>query len=116
MAKGHKAMLGVTVEPDLIKELDMFGGKVPRYRVVERALNQYLSAYTTIKNLQGPRIAPPTAHAATEVTPTTTTTATTDTGTPAADNFLSNMTTDEAPHLRGGVAADVNRKKVNSIV
>ena len=35
-------MLGVTVSPELIKQVDEFRGEVPRSRIVERALKQFL--------------------------------------------------------------------------
>jgi len=40
--KGNKDVLGVTVQPQLIKELDAYRGLVPRSRIVEKALNECL--------------------------------------------------------------------------
>ncbi|MDQ4067179.1 MAG: hypothetical protein M3114_06290 [Thermoproteota archaeon] len=40
--KAIKYMLGVTVHPELVKELDECGGEVPQSRVVEGALSQFL--------------------------------------------------------------------------
>jgi hypothetical protein len=42
MGKTQKAMLGASVQPKLIKELDELRGEVPRSRHVEKALNLYL--------------------------------------------------------------------------
>jgi len=105
------AFLGAFVQPETLKQLDAFRGEVPRSRVIERAVNQYLQASS--KKLQGPQISTPAAQAApTTITPTNPT----HTGTPTADR-LSNMTTDDGARRLGGVeAVDVNRKKVNSFV
>ena len=68
-------MLGVTVNSELIKEIDEFRGEVPRSRVVERALNQYLERVrlTESKNLEGLKGSTPAAQPApTPTTPTTT--------------------------------------------
>jgi hypothetical protein len=43
MSKGHKYTLGATVEPKLVQEIDAIRGEVPRSRVIERALNEYLA-------------------------------------------------------------------------
>jgi metal-responsive CopG/Arc/MetJ family transcriptional regulator len=53
MAKGHKILLGATVDPQLIKELDALRGEVPRSRIVERVLNQYLQSVMNEKKLRG---------------------------------------------------------------
>jgi metal-responsive CopG/Arc/MetJ family transcriptional regulator len=69
--RGYKTMLGVSVKPEIVKALDEFRGEVPRSRVVERALNEYLSANTiTRKNLQGSRIGTPASQAEATTTPT----------------------------------------------
>jgi len=47
----QKYMLGASVEPELVKQIDALRGEVPRSRVVERALNHYLEEQER-KNLQ----------------------------------------------------------------
>ncbi len=70
-SKGQKCVFGVSVDPKLIEELDAFRGEVPRSRVVERALNQFLEANVK-NNLQGPQVSTPVAQAAETATTTTT--------------------------------------------
>jgi hypothetical protein len=48
MAKGHKVQLAVTVEPELVKQLDSLRHEdVPRSRQVERVLTQYVISMKT---------------------------------------------------------------------
>jgi hypothetical protein len=47
MSKGLKFTLGSTIDPDVIRQIDAVRGEVPRSRVVERALKQYLVQITT---------------------------------------------------------------------
>jgi metal-responsive CopG/Arc/MetJ family transcriptional regulator len=49
--KGQKYMLGVTVEPKLVKEIDELRGEIPRSRVVERALNQFIERWKAKENV-----------------------------------------------------------------
>jgi metal-responsive CopG/Arc/MetJ family transcriptional regulator len=102
MVKGLKFMLGATVSPELVREIDAFRGEVPRSRVVERALKQYLQSVST-KNLQSPQ-AIGTRVGSTAITTTTPEHA----GTPAADN-LSNMATHGGSQRYSG-DADANDK------
>ena len=44
-------MLGVTVEPKLVKEIDELRGEIPRSRVVERALNQFIERWKAKENV-----------------------------------------------------------------
>jgi hypothetical protein len=39
----NKLNLGATVQPELVKALDEFRGEVPRSRVVEKALTEFLA-------------------------------------------------------------------------
>ena len=40
--KGYKYYLGATVDPETVKRIDRMRGEIPRSRVVERALLQFL--------------------------------------------------------------------------
>ena len=40
--RGYKYYLNATVEPETIKKIDAFRGMIPRSRIVNKALNQYL--------------------------------------------------------------------------
>ena len=41
-ARGNWAFLGTSIKVGTIRELDRFRGEIPRSRIVERALNQFL--------------------------------------------------------------------------
>jgi hypothetical protein len=69
MAKGHKILLGATVEPQLIKELDALRGEVPRSRLVERALNWYLKELERNGKLQGWKVGRHSSHVAESTQP-----------------------------------------------
>jgi hypothetical protein len=45
--KGDWVFLGASINPKTMRELERFRGEVPRSRVVERALRQYLERETT---------------------------------------------------------------------
>ena len=115
--KGQKYILSASISHEVGKVLDernKVHGIIKSFEV-----EQALRLYYGLKNVQGSKGSTPTTQAPPRrrpPTPTTINTITTDTGTPAAGNFLSNMTTDEAPSLGGVEVADANRKKVNSIV
>jgi len=40
--KGLKYILGASISPELVAKIDAVRGQVPRSRIVENALNQYL--------------------------------------------------------------------------
>ena len=98
--RGKKTILGASVTPEVIRQIDEYRGEVPRSRIIERALNQFLEA--NVKNLQGSRFTSP----ATQAAPTPTTTES-HTGTSEADSLI-HMTTNGG-QVRTGVV-DANDK------
>jgi hypothetical protein len=68
MTRGNKFMLGATVEPQVVKELDAIRGEIPRSRIVERALNWYLKEVERNRRLQGVEVG--TTHQAAAITNT----------------------------------------------
>lgn len=44
MTKGHKIGVTVTIEPQLLKDLDVMRGLVPRSRLVEIVLTDYVES------------------------------------------------------------------------
>ena len=48
-ARGKWAFMGASISVDLIRELDQFRGEIPRSRVIERALRQFLERKTNEK-------------------------------------------------------------------
>jgi hypothetical protein len=43
--RGYKFYLGATVDPETVERIDSIRGEVPRSRVVERALQQFLETH-----------------------------------------------------------------------
>jgi metal-responsive CopG/Arc/MetJ family transcriptional regulator len=41
-ARGRLAFLGTSINVNLIREVDQFRGEIPRSRIIERALRQFL--------------------------------------------------------------------------
>ena len=104
--KGYKYMLGASVAPELIKQIDEYRGEIPRSRIVERALNQFLES-NNVKNVEGLKTYNLTAQPATSPTPTSTTSTSTHAGTLEVDSVLRDMATTEGNRRIGGTV-DVN--------
>jgi len=48
--KGCKYYLSATVEPEMVKRIDALRGEIPRSRIVDRALSQYLDNVEGLAN------------------------------------------------------------------
>ena len=59
-ARGRLAFLGTSINVNLIREVDQFRGEIPRSRIIERALRQFLerenAAVVAVKQADGERL------------------------------------------------------------
>ena len=51
-ARGRWAFLGASINPETWRDLERFRGEIPRSRIVERALKQYLERQRETERLE----------------------------------------------------------------
>jgi hypothetical protein len=100
------SFLGVSVDTEIIRAIDAMRAEVPRSKIVQSALRQFLES-NNVKNVQGPKVNQPLAQAPPH-TPTSTTTNAV--GTLEVDRSLRHMATTEGSWRIGGGIVDVKGK------